>query len=288
MCGIFGLVRPTGPGGEIPSRILLTLGTLAEACGIDAAGLACWTGAAGRTEGWLPTLAGQPVASLDGWRIHKRLGRFRDLPWREVAADLRAARVVLGHTRYAVQGDPYRLDHGEPLPAGSVLGTYSGNVNTAALRWRYRRPLPGVTDGQVVLGAVAGQDVPGILELLATLPGPAALAWADRGRPERVWLARAAGSPLAVAFTAGGAALWASDEEWLRDAAFSWNLPLAGDGPQQLPEGTLLALDLGTTVRTAGRWSFRPGGAPGSSPAASRAASPALSGMAAGTEPLAA
>src|SRR5262249_61220480 len=75
MCGIFGLVRSGRPDGEIPARALLTLGTLAEARGIDAAGLACWTGAPGRTPGGLPTVAGQPVATLDGWRIHKRPGR---------------------------------------------------------------------------------------------------------------------------------------------------------------------------------------------------------------------
>src|SRR5262249_7373581 len=170
-------------------------------------------------------------------------------PRAELAAELRAARVVLGHTRYAVQGDPYRLDHSGPWPVESVLGAYSGNVDAAALRRRYRlRRLTGGSDAALVLAALAGPDLPAVWDVLGALSGPSALAWVDRRRPERVWLARGAQSPLAVAFTAGGAALWASDPEWLREAAFCWNLPLAGGGPQELPEGTLLALDLGAAV----------------------------------------
>ena len=263
MCGVFGLILPCGTDAEVPARALLTLGTLAEERGIDAAGLAFWTGREGRTPGNVATIAGQPAAVVDGWQIRKRLGRFRDLPCRELAAEMRSAKVVLGHTRYAVQGDPFRLDNAGPLTVGQFVGAYSGDCDAADLRRQYRqRQTVGDTDGAAVLHALSdGADIPAVLEVLGTLRGKAAMAWADRERPERVWLARVACTPLAVAYTAGGAALWASNPEWLRHAAFSWGIDLTGNGPQMLPEGTLLALDAGTRVRPASQWTFTPASA---------------------------
>jgi glucosamine 6-phosphate synthetase-like amidotransferase/phosphosugar isomerase protein len=203
---------------------------------------------------------------VDGWRISKRLGRFRELPRRELAGEMRGARVVLGHTRYAVQGDPLRLDNAGPWVAGPLLGTYCGDVDAGELRRRYNlRRVIGDTDAAVVLAALAataelpsGLEALAALEVLRAMRGEAALAWLDRRRPERLWLARGASSPLAVAFTAGGAVLWASDPEWLSRAAFSWGVSLTGDGPTMLPEGTLLALDSCRRVRPAGRWKFEP------------------------------
>src|SRR5947208_9380437 len=146
MCGIFGLVLPAGPTNEIPARALLTLGMLAEGRGIDSAGLAFWTGV-GQGGGDPAGVAGQPAGSVDGWRTCKRLGRFRELPQRELAGKLHDARVVMGHTRYAVQGDPFRLDNAGPWLVGPLVGTYCGNVDAAALRRRYRlERLVGDTD----------------------------------------------------------------------------------------------------------------------------------------------
>ena len=272
MCGIFGLMLPADPGDEVPARALLTLGMRAEERGIDAAGLAFWAGTAGAAGHTDPAVvAGRPEFTLDGWRIHKRLGRFRDLPRRDLAGQLRGARMVFGHTRYAVQGDPYRLDNAGPWAVGRIIGTYCGDVDAAALCSRYRlQQLIGDTDAAAVLAVLAaaadlptGLEEPAALDLLRAMRGQAALAWVDRTRTDRLWLARAAAAPLAVAFTAGGAALWASEPEWLSQMAFSWGLSLTGDGPEVVPEGTLLALDVGRRVRVGGRWRFEPAGAGG-------------------------
>jgi glutamine---fructose-6-phosphate transaminase (isomerizing) len=270
MCGIFGLVLPTGSADEIPVRALLTLGMLAEGRGIDAGGLAFWTGAEERGAGAPAAVGGRPTATVDGWQVSKRLGRFRELPRRALAAQLRGARVAMGHTRHAVQGDPFRLDNAGPWLVGPLVGTFCGDVDAAELRRRYRLThLAGDTDAEVVFSALAAAaDLPAgveglpVLEVLQAMPGPAALAWADRARPERVWLARGAQAPLSVAYTAGGAALWASDPEWLRDMAFSWGIRLAGE-PTELPEGTLLAIEGGRQVQQAGRWQFEPIRSPG-------------------------
>jgi hypothetical protein len=117
----------------------------------------------------------------------------------------------------------------------------------------------------VVLGVLAaaaarpaGLESPAALDLFQAMRGDAALAWVDRTRPDQLWLARAASAPLAVAFTVGGAALWASEPEWLRQVAFSWGLSLTGGGPEMVPEGTLLTLDAGRRVHTSGQWRFEP------------------------------
>src|SRR4051794_6602069 len=136
MCGIFGLMVPAGADGEIPAQAVLALGIRAEERGIDAAGLAFLAGAAGvgRADPDPAAGAGRPAASVDGWQVRKRLGRFRDLPRRELAGALRGVRVALGHTRYAVQGDPYRLDNAGPWAVGRLIGTYCGDVDATALR----------------------------------------------------------------------------------------------------------------------------------------------------------
>src|SRR2546429_53101 len=76
----------------------------------------------------------------------------------------------------------------------------AGGVDAAALRDRFGlRPGRGGTDSEAIFRALAGAgDAAARVRVLAALRGRAALAWADRARPGRVLLARAALSPLAV------------------------------------------------------------------------------------------
>src|SRR5262249_52028986 len=121
MCGLFGLARPRAAAGpQVTTRALLMLGRLAEERGVDAAGLAYHPTARRDT---LRPSTGQPDVVLDGWRVLKRVGRFGDLRLRGAGPELDAARVVLGHTRQATQGDVRLLVNASPLAAGPVLGT---------------------------------------------------------------------------------------------------------------------------------------------------------------------
>src|SRR6266496_1437900 len=140
MCGLFGLARPEGAArSTATTRAVLMLGRIAEERGVDAAGVA-----------YRPTAhpeSGDPPAErrdavLDGWRVIKDVGRFGKLPLREAGAELDAARVLLGHTRHATQGDIGRLCNASPLSAGPVLGTHNGDVTAGGLRERYGLPAP--------------------------------------------------------------------------------------------------------------------------------------------------
>ena len=292
MCGLFGLARPeeaTGKRGT--TRALLMLGRLAEERGVDSAGLAFWpttrtaarpavrpvTHPPARPAGQSPAGPGsrtaarpaappparpmdQPDVTVDGWRVVKQVGRFGELPLRGIRRALDGARIVLGHTRHATQGNVDRLANTSPLMAGGLLGTHNGDVTAAPLAERYALPEPaGETDSELIFAALDGAtSEAAMLEVLSGLAGRAALAWVDRRSPERLWLARAALSPLAVAVTTGGDLLWASNPDWLRRVAAGCGLALHPGSPALVPEGTLLAFDVGRRVRYAGSAEFTP------------------------------
>jgi glutamine---fructose-6-phosphate transaminase (isomerizing) len=258
MCGLFGLARPADAASpRTTTRALLMLGALAEERGVDAAGLAFWP--TPQPESDLPSTERVDV-TVGGWRVVKRTGRFGQLPLRGVRPELGSARVVLGHTRHATQGAVYRLANASPMTTGTLLGTHNGDVTAEVLQARYPglRPV-GETDSELVFGALAdARDEAAILAVLSGLQGRAALAWVDRAAPGRLWLARAALSPLAVAVTTDGDLLWASNPDWLRRVSRACGLALTGGGPALVPEGTLLAFDVADRVRHAGSSFFTP------------------------------
>src|SRR5207247_7466835 len=117
--------------------------------------------------------------------------------------------VALGHTRAATQGAPGRRCNASPLAVGRLVGVHNGDVDTAALRLLLGASLPepaGGTDSEVLYLALDRfrDDPAGVAALLSGIVGRAALAWVDRGRPGRAWLARPALSPLAPARAAEG------------------------------------------------------------------------------------
>jgi len=130
MCGLFGTIRPHryDPGvRRAAAAALLDLGYLAEERGIDSAGIATLHHR---------TLTAGPPADLAArehivgrWRIRTALGAFTDhLPSNpRLRSNLRTARVVLGHTRWATQGAA-TLDNASPLDAGDIIGTHNGDV----------------------------------------------------------------------------------------------------------------------------------------------------------------
>ena len=130
MCGLFGTIRPhqypqTLRG--IAATALIDLGYLAEERGVDSAGIATLHS---RALSPLPD-TGPAVRehTLGRWRIRTTLGAFSThLPGHHQLRDnLRTARLVLGHTRWATQGAS-TLDNASPLNAGDIIGTHNGDV----------------------------------------------------------------------------------------------------------------------------------------------------------------
>jgi len=238
MCGLFGTIRPHQYAQNMRSDAagaLIDLGYVAEERGVDSAGIATLHS---RALSPLPII--DPAVrehTLGRWRVRTALGAFSDyLPGHhQVRSNLASARVVLGHTRWSTQGAT-SLDNASPLNAGDIIGTHNGDV-TAPTRngstdsaWLFNQLNPAIT----VLATTS---------VLAGLRGRAALTWARRSRPDLVFLARTALSPLATATDRGGALWWASNPGWLRELDDWYDLELSN--PVPIIEGTLIVLQSG-------------------------------------------
>jgi glucosamine 6-phosphate synthetase-like amidotransferase/phosphosugar isomerase protein len=235
MCGLFGTIRPQ----QYPQRMrtiaataLIDLGYLAEERGVDSAGIATLHS---RTLSRLTHTDPAAREQTTGrWRIRTTLGAFSThLPeGHQVRSNLASARVVLGHTRWATRGAT-TLDNASPLNAGDIIGTHNGDV-TAPTR-------NGSTDSAWLFNQLNNTTtISATSSVLTGLRGRAALAWVRRQRPDLVFLARTALSPLATATDRAGALWWASNPEWLRKLDGWHDLELTD--PVQMVEGTLIVL----------------------------------------------
>ncbi|WP_169744494.1 class II glutamine amidotransferase [Spirillospora albida] len=219
---------------------LRLLGELSEGRGQDAAGLAFLSREA--TQAAPEGASALEDVRFGGSRIVKRTGLFREL-WQDgLHDDFLGAGTVLGHTRAATQGDPRRLVNSSPLAVGHLVGTHNGDVEADVLRERFDVPQgAGETDTEVVYQAIAS-GAP-LEDVLGSLVGRAALAWAEPGRPGRVNLVRAAMSPLSIGRDAAGTLYWASNPAWLRAVAERTDVALTEI--TMVPEGTALTFEAG-------------------------------------------
>lgn len=244
MCGLFGVVRAAGAAH--PQRVteaLLLLGVLAEERGVDGAGYALIAPAGSPREGVRADAA--RFAHIQVGRVHvaKGRGRFSQV-WRPEDLDAAdAARVVLGHTRWATQGAVGKLLNTSPMSVAGAVGTHNGDLDANRLAALFGvRGRRGDTDTEVLLAALAAASSPRQRRLVLTAArGRAAVAWVDVARPGRLWLARAAISPLAVAQDAEGNLFWASNPGWLRRVEQSTSVRLVRR--RLVVEGSLLSVD---------------------------------------------
>ena len=227
MCGLFGTIRPRLYDHDLrrhAATALIDLGYLAEERGTDSAGIATLHSRTLTTRH-----TGNPAVREqinDRWRIITALGAFTDhLPGTPLLrSNLRTARVVLGHTRWATQGD-HTPDNASPMSTGNIIGTHNGDVTVPTT-------LRGSTDSAWLFGQLNHtRSTTSTASVLTGLRGRAALAWTRRSHPQLVYLARAALSPLATAIDQGGALWWASNPEWLRQISNWHDLELTHPAP---------------------------------------------------------
>jgi asparagine synthetase B (glutamine-hydrolysing) len=258
MCGLFGFLRcPDADHPEHASQAFVLLGVLAEERGRHAAGAALLTRRAGRSPAPAKATRFPDVRLAGGCRVVKGLGPFSRV-WRpELEPALDRAALALGHTRSATQGGA-RLANASPLAVGRLVGAHNGDVDAAPLRARFGLTAPeGETDSEAIYQALAAAGgLAARLDVLAALVGRAALAWADRARPGRVHLARAALSPLTVAVDSERNVYWASCPQWLRVA--ERETPVRFVTKALLAEGTYLAIEQGPRPRLVTRERFVP------------------------------
>jgi glucosamine 6-phosphate synthetase-like amidotransferase/phosphosugar isomerase protein len=262
MCGLFGLLRcPDAAHPDHASAAFVLLGVLAEERGTDAAGVALLRrrpGAGAAPQG----CARYADVRFGGVRIVRARGRFSAL-WRPALDDdLDRAALAIGHTRWATQGGR-GLAAASPLVAGTLVGTHNGDVDAAALRRRFGLAQgPGGTDSEAIYQALARSGgTKAQVKALAVLTGRAALAWADRAQPGRVFLARAALSPLTVGIDAESNLWWASNPQWLRVAESETGIRFTR--MMLVAEGTYAVLAAGRPPRMLALRRFTPAARPG-------------------------
>lgn len=253
MCGIFGLIRSGNGDAEAAVRstqAFLTLGAKSEERGTDSSGIAALVARTGRIDATAPAredLAAK-LALIDQTVIYKDTIRFRDLDIAALAESLPAGTsILMGHTRWATQGNADDLVNSSPLLAGNLIGTHNGDIDVKSVpnHKTYTARAIGETDTERLLLAISdvSRDRSQITKILKSVVGRASLAFIDRGRTSRLYLARTALSPIAYAWTPEGDFLYASNPDWFRQIETETNGVITFRDITLVPEGHLITVN---------------------------------------------
>lgn len=255
MCGLFGLIRIGGDSDAAKDRsteALLLLGIRSEERGKDAAGLALVDTDPASTTNTVPgrTDAASIVSIIDNAVIVKNATPFSKLPLAPLRDAITAAPVILGHTRWATQGAADQVINASPLLAGAMIGTHNGDVAPSSISRvkDLEKEALGETDSELLYLALnrGKGDRRELVKTLRNVRGRAALVFVDRTRPDRVYLARTALSPLSFAYTQDGDFVYASNPDWFRQVEKNTNGRLTFTEITLIPEGHLITINAHT------------------------------------------
>lgn len=251
MCGIFGLARAnTDHQNDLAVEVFSRLGHLSMERGTDSSGFAVTAAdpqsadhfpATGATTAARNATLGQTVIAKDCLPFDK----FWD--HNSYAPLVAEATVAIGHTRAATQGNKADLRNASPLAVGTLVGTHNGDVTLSTIKGERSLPLRhGGTDTERLYQAIHRDrlDRRKVKDVLTTVEGRVALAWIDRAMPGRLYLARAALSPLSIAFDRAGNLWWASNPNWFRIIDKDMGGAVGFTGITMVTEGTMLTVDV--------------------------------------------
>lgn len=185
MCGIFGYVASGNKGPNVQRLREMAIAT--ERRGPHAFGWA-WLDAAGRL------------------RHYKQPGRITD--HLELLADLAAARIVIGHCRWATAGDPANNLNNHPFACDGGFIIHNGVIHDAGKIAR-AHALRTVTecDSEILARLIEEADAGGLLarctEAVDAVDVASPLVMAGLWKPGRLVLVRR-GNPLHLAATSRG------------------------------------------------------------------------------------
>lgn len=255
MCGIFGMARSGSTTTQARTRDALAftmLGFLSEERGKDASGIAFVNMSKASKTATVPTLedAKSSTLSIDNSVIVKGTGAFRNLPLDTLSDLFLAAPVMLGHTRWATQGAADALENASPLLAGALIGTHNGDIEVRSIpeHKAHKKAAHGGTDTELLYLALEGsrKDRSELTKILRDVKGRAALAFVDRTRADRLYLARTTLSPLSYAYTADGSFVYASNPDWFRRIEKETEGKIQFHDITLVPEGHLLTVNTKT------------------------------------------
>lgn len=246
MCGLFGALHcGDADGVGAVAAVVAALGILSEERGRDASGVAIITPGSVNKEPATAEQASTQVLQEDGLTLVKDAGSFTDLLPRLSEHLLAPGSVFIGHTRWATQGDAKALINASPMLAGHLVGTHNGDVEVSSVpdSKRISHEVVGGTDTEVLYRALdtARRDRRKLTKVLRSIRGRAALAFIDREDTSRLFLARAALSPLSIAYDTAGNLYWASNPDWFRTVSKQIGVEFVSI--TLVPEGHLLTVD---------------------------------------------
>lgn len=160
------------------------------------------------------------------------------------------SRNVILHTRYATGGwaaTPKVNDNNHPFSLPGVTGVHNGVLRNHEQMWKGLPIGPETgTDSEVIFAALAYRTG-SRCEVLRQIRGDASIAWIETEHPDRLYLARLEGRPLAVARTEAGGVVWASTAAILKSASAAADVPLYKI--RNVPEWTYLVIQNGRIRR---------------------------------------
>lgn len=257
MCGLFGIVRNPDSLNDIDAMrrgaiTVRALGVNSEERGIHSSGLAMIDSGLPFSDSTSNIVASSmKEVALGNTYIVKAPGKFSSLPISETASDkLVNSNVVIGHTRYATQGNSTQLTNASPLLAGTLVGTHNGDVLKSSIvgEKELKKLALGATDSELLYLALtlAKNSRKDMVSVLRKAIGRIALVFIDRTNPDRLLIARGALSPVSYAWTSDGDFVYASNPDWFRRIEKETKGAISFRDITLLPEGRLISIDTRT------------------------------------------
>lgn len=259
MCGLFGIVRNPDSFKNMDAMrrgaiAVRALGVNSEERGTHSSGLAMINRKASFNS-YIPNPEASKMKEVDlgNAYIVKAPGKFSNLLISDAASErLVSCNTIIGHTRYATQGNTSQLTNASPLLTGTLIGTHNGDVlkNTIVGEKELKKVALGATDSELLYLALnlTGGDRKAMVGVLRKAIGRVALAFIDRVNTDRLFLARGALSPISYAWTNDGDFVYASNPDWFRRIEKEAKGAISFRDITLLPEGRLITVDTKTAT----------------------------------------